>query len=158
MRILVATDGSPGSDVVLDELLRRPWPAGSEVKIVSVADLSLTYDIEPWVAIPGYHDSLKKAIVDVAVAAVEAAVERIEREGEGRLAVSYELLHGSAKRAIVDAAAAWGADLILVGAAGRGRVDHLIIGSVSQSVAANAKCSVEIIRPSGGARSELPAT
>jgi hypothetical protein len=39
MRILIAIDGSPCSDVAVDEIARRPWPAGSIVRLIYVIEL-----------------------------------------------------------------------------------------------------------------------
>ena len=36
MKILLAVDGSSGSDAAVKQVLARPWPAGSHVKIPSV--------------------------------------------------------------------------------------------------------------------------
>jgi len=37
MRILLPLDGSSFSDVAVNEVVSRPWPAPSEVKIVTAA-------------------------------------------------------------------------------------------------------------------------
>ena len=42
MKILLAVDGSECSNVAVKEVARRPWPAGSEVKILSVAESPVT--------------------------------------------------------------------------------------------------------------------
>ena len=34
MKILLATDGSSSSDAAVDEIARRPWPAGSVVRVL----------------------------------------------------------------------------------------------------------------------------
>jgi nucleotide-binding universal stress UspA family protein len=39
MKILLATDGSEGSEIAVRSVANRPWPAGSEFKIVSVREL-----------------------------------------------------------------------------------------------------------------------
>lgn len=39
MKILVATDGSGCSEIAVRSVANRPWPAGSEFKIVSVREL-----------------------------------------------------------------------------------------------------------------------
>jgi nucleotide-binding universal stress UspA family protein len=150
MRILVATDGSPCSEAAVEEVARRPWPEGSEVRVVSAADLSLTYAVEPWLVPRGYHASFKKAVVEQATAAVATAMERLRGAAGGRLAVSSELLEGSPKRAILEEAERWGADLIVVGSHGYGGLDRFLLGSVSEAVASHAKCSVEIVRSPGG--------
>ena len=38
MRILAALDGSPCSDKVIDELLLRPWPPDSPVKLITAVE------------------------------------------------------------------------------------------------------------------------
>jgi nucleotide-binding universal stress UspA family protein len=55
---------------------------------------------------------------------------------------------------IVDIAAEWGADLIMLGAHGRRGLERLLLGSVSDFVARHAKCSVEIVRMPAIKRSE----
>jgi nucleotide-binding universal stress UspA family protein len=52
----------------------------------------------------------------------------------------------SPKDAIVEEAERWGADLIVVGSHGYRCPGHAPLGSVSQAVATQAKCSVEIVR------------
>jgi nucleotide-binding universal stress UspA family protein len=47
---------------------------------------------------------------------------------------------------IVDRAAEWHADLIVLGSHGRHGLDRFLIGSVSEYVARHAPCSVEIVR------------
>jgi nucleotide-binding universal stress UspA family protein len=47
---------------------------------------------------------------------------------------------------ILDTAAEWNAGLIVLGAHGKRDLQNLLIGSVAQSVARQAKCSVEIVR------------
>jgi nucleotide-binding universal stress UspA family protein len=53
---------------------------------------------------------------------------------------------GDARVVIVDAAAKWGADLIVVGSHGLRGILSLMLGSVAESVARHARCSVEIVR------------
>ena len=38
MKLLVALDGSTGSDAVLREVASRPWPAGSECCVLTAID------------------------------------------------------------------------------------------------------------------------
>ena len=38
MRILIGLDGSSASDAVLQEVMLRPWPKGSEFKLVTAVD------------------------------------------------------------------------------------------------------------------------
>jgi hypothetical protein len=38
MKILIAIDGSECSNVAVEEVAKRPWPADSAVRIISVAE------------------------------------------------------------------------------------------------------------------------
>jgi nucleotide-binding universal stress UspA family protein len=69
-----------------------------------------------------------------------------DRLRESRLTVTSVLLTGDPKSAIVQEAQQWGADCIFLGAQGHSRLQRILIGSVSASVAARARCSVEVIR------------
>ena len=53
---------------------------------------------------------------------------------------------GDAREGILDCAAEWGADLIIVGSHGQRGIQRFLLGSVSEFVARHAKCSVEIVR------------
>jgi nucleotide-binding universal stress UspA family protein len=66
--------------------------------------------------------------------------------GTAQTGVATEALTGSPKRTIVEESEAWGADLIVVGSHGYHTWERMLLGSVSQSVAAHALCSVEIVR------------
>jgi nucleotide-binding universal stress UspA family protein len=59
-------------------------------------------------------------------------------------------LEGDPAHVLIKEAAAWGADSIFVGTRDIHGFQHLLHGSVSSAVAANAHCSVEVVR--GGRR------
>jgi len=50
------------------------------------------------------------------------------------------------RHAIIETAADWPADLIVMGSHGRRGFDRLLLGSVAESVLRHAQCSVEIVR------------
>jgi nucleotide-binding universal stress UspA family protein len=60
--------------------------------------------------------------------------------------VSFLVWEGEPGPSIVEAAEAEGADLIVVGSHGRGRVGRFLIGSVSDHVIRNAAAPVLIVR------------
>jgi len=79
----------------------------------------------------------------------EEAVARAQQIlSEARIkAVETEFLPvGDARQVILDQAKDWGADLIVVGSHGYRGIDRFMLGSVSESVAMHAHCSVEVIR------------
>ena len=56
------------------------------------------------------------------------------------------LIEGDPKRLLLQEAERFGADTIFVGAKGLSRIERVLLGSVSATVAARAPCSVEIVR------------
>jgi nucleotide-binding universal stress UspA family protein len=59
---------------------------------------------------------------------------------------STELEIGDVRVSILDTATEWHADLIVIGSHGRKGIESFFLGSVTESVARHAKCSVEIVR------------
>lgn len=64
-------------------------------------------------------------------------------------------LEGSPQHLIVNTAEEMEVDLIVVGAKGHSLLDRLLIGSVSESVAIHAPCSVLVVRPDGSQTPEF---
>lgn len=146
MKILLAIDGSSFSDAAVKELATRPWPAGSEVRIISVVEPPLLPTVETWVPPDDYIEALERAGQDQGRSIVGKAADRITNGQRDKLRVATEIVNGHPKHAIIDAAEAWEADLIVVGSHGYRGLTRLWLGSVSQAVASHAKCSVEIVR------------
>ena len=55
---------------------------------------------------------------------------------------------GDPKSKIVEDAARWHSDLIVLGSHGRKGMDRFLMGSVSDAVARHAPCSVQVVRVS----------
>jgi len=81
-----------------------------------------------------------------AESAVAHALAILCGKTEQELPVTTAVVVDSARDAILDQAEVWGADLIVVGSHGCRGYKRFLLGSVSQAVAAQAKCSVEIVR------------
>ncbi|BEH09692.1 universal stress protein [Geobacter sulfurreducens subsp. ethanolicus] len=145
MKILLAFDGSPSSDAAAMEVCRRPWPPGSEVRVITVlspvepnllggeGDQTTAFD---------YIISRQEGAATKRLNAVTADVAQRTPE----LGVTSALLEGRPKDAILNEVERWGADLIVVGAHGYGVIRRFFLGSVSLAVALHAPCSVEIVR------------
>ena len=143
MKILLAIDGSPPSEVAIEEVAQRPWPTPSTVRILSV--------IQPYVP-PATEIVLAGATLqEIRERQATEADQLVKQAGEritapGRLSVDTAIAEGDPRTAIVDPADEWQADLIVVGSHGRTGLTRLMLGSVAQSVVAHAHCSVEVVR------------
>ena len=151
LKILFGTDGSEFSSKAAYSVANRPWPPGSQVRIISVQELlvpeavaasSLQYSI--------YSEGSMKEVSRVTRKRAEDAVEQARSIlGSGHLAICdtpQDVPVGDPRTFLVDEAKSWEADLIVVGSHGRRGFDELLLGSVSESVAMHANCSVEVIR------------
>jgi nucleotide-binding universal stress UspA family protein len=151
MKILFPTDGSAYSLAASHSLARRPWPPGSVCKILSVEELAfmpISMDASSAAAIypPSLLEELIVAAHTKATGAAEA-VKKILSQMETHVAVQPQLPTGDPRDVILDTAEAWPADLIVLGSHGRRGFDRFLMGSVAESVAIHASCSVEVIRP-----------
>ena len=142
MKIMLAVDGSDYAMSAARSLAERPWPAGSEVKIVSAVQ---PYEPPegPFYPEPSTIRRVNALLTKLSRKAVRDARQVIRGSG---LQASTSVLVGSPKTCLLEGAENWCADLILVGSHGLSGMVRLLMGSVSEAVAIHAHCSVEIIR------------
>jgi nucleotide-binding universal stress UspA family protein len=150
LKILLATDGSEFSISAAKSVAGRPWPAGSQIKIVSVEEIPVFENQAsafPLAAV--YPASLLEELLESARTRAEEAVENSRKivTGTSLEVVSTCVPLGDPRNAILDHAKDWQADLIVLGSHGRRGLDRMLMGSVSETVAIHAQCSVEVIRP-----------
>lgn len=146
MKVLLAVDGSAYSNAAVGEVAGRPWPAGSEVRIVSVVEQPFMPAAEPWSIPPEYYTQAEQAARERAESTVEDAQSKLQAGLDKSIRITTVTPEGSPKRVVLDEAENWGADLIVLGSRGLGAWERLLLGSVSNAVAQHAKCSVEIVR------------
>ncbi|MFY9608845.1 MAG: universal stress protein [Blastocatellia bacterium] len=145
MKILLAVDGSPYSDMLVKEVAGRPWPPGSEVRILGCAHLKIPDVPDPILVYYSMRLELLEAERKRMHQVVSKAAEVLRERGTA-LKIEAEVLDGSPREVILDVAKEWRANLIVVGSHGYGPVKKFLLGSVSQAVASHARCSVEIVR------------
>ncbi len=82
-------------------------------------------------------------------AAEEAMTEAVTNLGEECVPVTIEVLEGEPRVVIPSHAHKIGADLIVLGSMGRGRLRELLLGSVTAHISHAATCSVLIVKSQG---------
>jgi nucleotide-binding universal stress UspA family protein len=146
MKILLATDGSAHSKAMVKKFADRTFSRNTKVRIISAFDgSSYMMNVAPMGVMTDYYAEADKYLKKSAEDASEGAAT-ILRKKNPKLSVSVAAINGSAKSVILQEAEKFGADLIIIGSHGHGAVAGFLLGSVSQSVALHAKCSVEIVR------------
>ncbi len=148
MKILLAVDGSPSSDAAIEEVIKRPCPPQSEVKIITAFETPILMGVglTPWPE--NYYEELQKAALEAAKTVMDKAIGKLNEVSDKTLKISHEIIGGPPSQVIVEEAESWGADLILMGSRGLGVWNRLLLGSVSSAVVHHAKCAVEIVRMS----------
>lgn len=170
--ILVATDGSDHGDRAVKQAASLAKATGGTLTIVNVRDSRPVGEIERHFAEVEFGDQLRRynevaGLSDISTAAgLHAAVQKAnaqsgalaqiisdrivanaeqDAKSEGLKQVSSSSLVGDAADAILEAADKHGADLIVMGHRGLGRMQEMLLGSVSQKVLHHAKCNVLIV-------------
>jgi nucleotide-binding universal stress UspA family protein len=151
MKLLVAYDGSASASEALEDLERAGLPAATEAHVVAVS--------EEW--LPDFlHDDHREASGTVEVQRQRTrsviALEKAEQFAAIAARTLGERFPGwhvttyvnadSPAFGVLRAADEIAPDLIVVGSQGHSALGRLILGSVSQKVLAEARCSVRIAR------------
>ncbi len=144
MHVLIATDGSPSSlDAARQAgmLLR----AADKVTLLSVLTEVPGDDaggFEGSVYSPGEQDALWKQ-------ELAEAGEELERTAAALTSTTVEkrIEVGDVGGTVCRVAADLGVDVIVVGSHGRGAIERLLLGSVSEQVVRHAPCPVLVVRP-----------
>jgi nucleotide-binding universal stress UspA family protein len=149
MRVLIAVDGSEFGDAAVEEIADRPWPPGSEARVISVIRLPFTPSPETLALPDSYYSQLERSERERAGSAVNRAIARL-REGAvergALLTLTSEVVVGHPAETIIETAEKWGADLVALGSHGYRGFKRFLLGSVSYAVASHAPCSVEVVR------------
>jgi len=139
-RVVVGVDGSDGSLKALQWAAEIAKERHTELTVV----MALRPSLPPLPGVsPSYstHDD-----VDPQLQAEQRLLESIHKVlgEEPRVLVHPEVRNESAAKALIEASKS--ADLLVVGRRGVGGFAGMLLGSVSQHVAAHAHCSVVVVR------------
>ena len=151
MRILLAVDGSKFSEAATRAVLGQARPGDTEVHVMYVIDVLSNQLPEMTAYYPGVEHA-RDAQRTPAEAFVAKTAQLLRAKG---LQVTTTVELGSPKSTIIDIAAEWHADLIVLGSHGRTGLDRFLMGSLPDSVLRHAHCSVELVRiphPARGAK------
>lgn len=137
--IVLATDLSPSADGATDRAMELAERLKASLVVVSV--------IEP------RHVGARRGVLppqridevrDERSAGAARLVARGRRDG---IEIRFLVWEGEAAAGILEAAAAEGADMIVIGSHGRGSLGRLLLGSVSEHVVRHATVPVLVVRP-----------
>ena len=148
MKILIATDGSEFSRAAIEQACRLANEhQQAEIKVISVYELHHPIGTEPFAVSAEYLAEMNDLGKQRAENWAREAADLIGNScNASTITVSSVVKQGTPAMCIVDTAASWDADLIVMGSHGRGFWGRMTLGSVSDAVVHHAPCSVLIAK------------
>lgn len=157
MKILIAYDGSECADAALDDLGQAGLPSQAEAHILSVAEVWLpppppsSFEVLEQARTAKSPSDLQRNFAKGSRAAKEALA--LAERARDRVVTKFpewkvtaDSSCGSPAWELVAKADEWKPDLIVVGSHGRTALGRFVLGSVSQRVLTEARCSVRVSR------------
>ena len=145
-KVYLALDDSPFSDHVVERIGSRPWKDGTQIMCATAIPTLAEYmnEAQDTHEIQALESFRNQQIADSDVH-LKQVCELLKKKLPNAK-VSYEILQGDPRDVVVDGAKQFKADLIVSGCKGKGWVDRMLIGSVSEAIAERSDCSVEVIK------------
>ena len=134
MKIILAVDGSQFSEAATQVLIQQMRPDGNEILLVHVIEGPAFFEQD------AVLQERRRRAEKIMLHTTE------ELRAAGYQAVHTRVVEGEPRMGILEVASDWHPDLILLGSHGRKGLQKLLLGSVAQSVAQHATCSVLIVR------------
>jgi nucleotide-binding universal stress UspA family protein len=157
MRVLIAYDGSKCAGSALDDLTHAGLPTKGEALVMGVAEVWLpppspsSYEIVEMATAAKTPFGLERRYMAGSQAVKDA--EDMATKAAARLQanfpnwkVKHEAVWGSPTWELFSKAEDWKADLIVAGSHGRRALGRLFLGSISQWLLNEARCSVRVAR------------
>lgn len=144
MKILIAVDDSEYSQAALESIASRIWEPDTQFTVMSVVEPAVP-DYAAWhmTYTPVLYEAIAERVDDVK-SMVHDKVAFLQERLPGHT-IAGDVVEGPIRYSIWDKAKNWHADFIIMGSHGRTGMAKFLMGSVSESVAKGAPCSIEII-------------
>ncbi|KQV59591.1 universal stress protein UspA [Pelomonas sp. Root1217] len=143
-RILVPTDGSTTSEKGLTEAIAIAKLSGGRIRLVHVLDaLSVAIGGDGF---GSYSTEFLPSLRDAGQEILTKARQRVEATGVEVDDALREMLSGRVSDQVLQEAAAWEAELIVIGTHGRRGVRRMLLGSDAEQVLRQASVPILLVR------------
>ena len=142
LKVLLAIDNSKFSEAATRSLIGQVRPNQTEVRVLHVIEVyplrSASKQLAPELAIASeeHRHHADALLARTSKALRDAGFDR----------VTTAVGQGDPKVVVLDTAAEWNADLIVLGSHGEKDWSRFLMGSVSEAVVRHAQCSVQVVR------------
>jgi nucleotide-binding universal stress UspA family protein len=149
IRILIGDDGSPEAQAAVNAVCRRSWPAGAQVRVVTAPPTLAPVDPKSY-ALAAHSVMASEAFLKTdreerhrSEDMLESAAKQLENAG---LHVTPIVEDGNPIDVLLHECKTWHPESIFLGACGLGRVERLLLGSISEALVTRGPCTVEVVR------------
>lgn len=144
MKVLMGVDHSELSADLVQVMVKQLRPENTEILVLHILQ-QVTQEIPEMASAYAPEMRGERKSADSLVEGIAAKLRSAGFKAE----VAVEV--GDVRDGIIDAAKKWRADLIVVASHGEKGIRRFLLGSVAESVARHAHCSVQIVRRPTGA-------
>lgn len=141
-QILVPVDGSATSKRGFEEAMRIAKESGGTIRLVHVVDELVLVDPE----VPVYYQAMIESLRENGKAILAKSEAAVKAQGIPVQAVLLETMGMRAADLIVEQAAQWPADLIVMGTHGRRGLRRVVLGSDAELVIRQTTVPVLLLR------------
>ncbi len=146
-RTILALDGTPAADRIVEAVSGWPFLAETHLEVVSVAPSAVP---GPGVMLSGAYGMpiawYEEAAESARAALEEAASAAVRRLRAGDLDAGWSIYEGDPAAVLIDVAERTNADLVILGTHGLSGMSRLLMGSVARNVLLHTSASVLIVR------------
>lgn len=150
MKLLIAHDGSPHAEAMVQDLSRCGLPESGKAVVFSVADAWTAVEGDAAPALAGAFAGAGAEIIRAALAQAKDIAAR-GRDAVAKILpgwqVEAESTAGSPAWEIIRKSDEWKPDLLVIGATGTSRLERLVFGTTTNQVVGHVRCSVRVSRP-----------
>ncbi|MEO6098626.1 MAG: universal stress protein [Fibrobacteria bacterium] len=142
-RLLVGVGGGAGEEHLIEDLAAREWPGGTQVHLLAVLE---TLVMPPDAASEDLQQRLNRFAAgrhEAILGKLEGYRDRISKKG---IEAFPEVTEGDPRHMLLEKAAEWDADCLFLGSRNLNGLERILLGSVSDSIAVHAPCTVEVFR------------
>jgi nucleotide-binding universal stress UspA family protein len=142
-RILVPVDGSEPANAALAEAIRVARATGGELRLLHVVEQQILSSMPDAAMLT---NQLVEALEAAGNELLRGGAQEAANAGVGADSVRVEGRARRVSEVIVEQAAAWPADLVVMGTHGRRGLDHLLLGSDAERVARSVSVPLLLVR------------
>ncbi|MBB6730296.1 universal stress protein [Cohnella zeiphila] len=138
-KLLVAFDGSNLANKALRHAVELAGRYDAKLVVIHVYEVPILNSGDMLIAAP---EEWSRQYADHSVKVLDSAKSQVPSER----GAEFKLLQGNPAQTILETAADWGADLIVMGSRGLGGIREFVLGSVSHNVVQHSKVPVLVVK------------